>query len=117
MWLCVKFVYVLVKRKRNHHSEISKIFWRAYTEIAGQNNIGPTYKEIWDAVRQDVLNDQGGLIKRKYDPNELIEENSVDSSEGIEAKLQWFTDKVQGTYRLSSLPALLSRLKNNPPKL
>ena len=105
------------RRVRTHYVEINKIFWRAYIDLfKGNHGEPPGYKTVWDAVRNDVLNDPGDWSHREYDFHEIIEEGGVDPFGDPDPKLRWVTEKEQGTYRLKSLPGLLSRMKNNPPE-
>ena len=59
--------------------------------------------------------------KRKHDPHDHIE--VIDPVNVPDPKLQWIISgsdsriSNQGTYSLSSLPPLLSKLKKNPPKI
>ena len=104
-----------LQRRKKSHPEIHRIFWRAFSSLQIEAEEEPGYKRVWDAVRQDVVNDKGGWKKREFDPHEYIEENGVDPSSHPDPKLRWVTHDNQGAYRLSSLSSLLSRLKNKPP--
>ena len=71
---------------------------------------------------EDRLRDNEKITrKRKHDPHDHFE--VIDPVNVPDPKLQWIISgsdsriSNQGTYSLSSLPPLLSKLKKNPPKI
>ena len=112
-------------KNRKSNPEIYRIFWRAYNYLREKNNSDPEYKEVWQAIFDDVENSKikGPLAERRdFDPREIIDE--IDQI-GItnSTKLIWTVATAggdissMGNYSLSSLPALINKLKNNPPKI
>ena len=64
---------------------------------------------------------QQSLKKRTYDPHEHI--FTIDSIETPSPKLNWIIAGTagrvikQGTFSLSSLPSMMTKLKRTPPKI
>jgi hypothetical protein len=112
-------------RKGKSNPELHKIFWRAFVFLRDEDGLEPQYKQVWETVynelrAEDLLRDKETIPrKRKHDPHDHIE--VIDPVNVPAPKLQWIisgTDSRisnQGTYSLSSLPPLLSKLKKNPP--
>ena len=105
--------------------EIHKIFWRTYIFLREEFDHAPKYKEIWQAIYDDVENsdmEDSLAVRREFDPNEIIEK--IDSI-GMPktTKLFWIDATAggeissQGNYSLSSLPSLINKLKKDPPKI
>ena len=104
--------------------ELHKIFWRAFSSLQN-GDLEPEYKQVWDAVHQEVKDEElsmdeiGFPEKRTFDPHDHIE--TIDPVNAPHPKLQWLIAgsgsriSQQGSYSLSSLPSLLSKLKKNPP--
>ena len=104
--------------------ELHKIFWRAFSSLQNED-LEPEYKQVWDAVHQEVKDEElsrdeiGFPEKRTFDPHDHIE--TIDPVNAPHPKLQWLIAgsgsriSQQGSYSLSSLPSLLSKLKKNPP--
>jgi len=94
-----------------------------YLEI--KQEFGPQYKQVWETVYNEVeteiqLNEP--IPKRRtYDPHEHI--YTIDSIDTPSPKLNWLiadTDgrvSKQGTFSLSSLPSMMTKLKRTPPKI
>ena len=92
-----------------------------------QERICFPHKQVWETVynelrAEDRLRDNEKIPrKRKHDPHDHIE--VIDPVNVPDPKLQWIISgsdsriSNQGTYSLSSLPPLLSKLKKNPPKI
>mgnify|MGYP006413256473 FL=1 len=114
------------KKSNNKKSnpELHKIFWRAFSSLQN-GDLEPEYKQVWDAVHQEVKDEElsrdeiGFPEKRTFDPHDHIE--TIDPVNAPHPKLQWLIAgsgsriSQQGSYSLSSLPSLLSKLKKNPP--
>jgi hypothetical protein len=93
--------------------------------LRDEDGLEPQYKQVWETVynelrAEDLLRDKKTIPrKRKHDPHDHIE--VIDPVNVPAPKLQWIisgTDSRisnQGTYSLSSLPPLLSKLKKTPP--
>ena len=120
----------LTKQKRHKSNpELHKIFWRAFVHLRDKDEfpVEPQYKQVWETVynelrAEDRLRDNKIFPrKRKLDPHDHIE--VIDPVNVPDPKLQWIISgsdsriSNQGTYSLSSLPPLLSKLKKNPPKI
>ena len=103
------------RRNRNSHREIPKIFWRAHRALQERMDEDPTYKEVWEEVANEWLTTEQSHERRNYDVSEII--IYMLPSEAPNACFDWGTPYEQGTYRLVSLPPLLSKLKKNPPTL
>ena len=121
--------------EKNYHKneksnpELHKIFWRAFVHLRDKDEfpVEPQYKQVWETVynelrAEDRLRDNKKIPrKRKHDPHDHIE--VIDPVYVPAPKLQWIISgsdsriSDQGTYSLSSLPPLLSKLKKNPPKI
>ena len=114
-------------RKGKTNPELHKIFWRAFVFLRDEDGLEPQYKQVWETVynelrAEDLLRDKKTIPrKRKHDPHDHIE--VIDPVYVPAPKLQWIISgsdsriSDQGTYSLSSLPPLLSKLKKNPPKI
>ena len=65
----------------------------------------------YDLIREN----EDILAKPEFDEKEII--CVMDSVSTPAAKLVWLIreDNAEGTFKLSSLPSLISRLKKNPP--
>ena len=111
--------------KKKTNPEIHKIFWRTYIFLREEFDHAPKYKEIWQAIYDDVENsdmEDSLAVRREFDPNEIIEK--IDSI-GMPktTKLFWIDATAggeissQGNYSLSSLPSLINKLKKDPPKI
>ena len=113
---------------KRSNKELHRIFWRAFTSLRDESGFDPKSKEVWQIIYDELkAEDQFRGKKetrpeRTYDPRDQIE--VIDSVNMPSPKLQWIiaatTDSrisEQGTYSLESLPALLSKLKKNPPKV
>ena len=112
-------------RKGKSNPELHKIFWRAFVFLRDEDGLEPQYKQVWETVYNEVeterqLNEPIPK-KRTYDPHEHI--FTIDSIDTPSPKLNWLiagTDGrviKQGTFSLSSLPSMISKLKRNPPKI
>ena len=111
--------------RKKTNPEIHKIFWRTYIFLREEFDHAPKYKEIWQAIYDDVENsdmEDSLAVRREFDPNEIIEK--IDSI-GMPktTKLFWIDATAggeissQGNYSLSSLPSLINKLKKDPPKI
>jgi hypothetical protein len=111
--------------KKKTNPEIHKIFWRTYIFLREEFDHAPKYKEIWQAIYDDVENsdmEDSLAVRREFDPNEIIEK--IDSI-GMPktTKLFWIDATAggeissQGNYSLSSLPSLINKLKKDPLKI
>ena len=107
------------QRSRNYHIEVSRLFFRTFKELRKRDNgVDPTYKAVWSAIHNeyDLMRKNDDILTHpEYDEKEII--CQIDSVSTPTAKLEWLLkeDNAQGTYKLSSLPALITRLKANPP--
>ena len=122
---------ISVTKQRRHKSnpELHKIFWRAFVHLRDKDEfpVEPQYKQVWETVynelrAEELMRDKKTIPrKRKHDPHDHIE--VIDPVYVPAPKLQWIISgsdsriSDQGTYSLSSLPPLLSKLKKNPPKI
>ena len=70
---------------------------------------------MWEEVANEWLTTEQSNERRNYDVYEII--IYMLPSEAPNACFDWGTPYEQGTYRLVSLPPLLSKLKKNPPTL
>lgn len=112
---------------KQSNKELHRIFWRAFISLRDEHGFDPKSKEVWDIIHDEVRAEQ--MIKddykippkRTYDPHDHIE--IIDSVNVPKPKLQWLIHgsdsriNAQGSYGFGSLPSLLWRLKNNPPKV
>ena len=121
-----------ISEKNSHkksNPELHNIFWRAFIHLRDNDkfSVEPQYKQVWETVYNE-LSDEDRLRenktippKRKFDPHDHIE--VIDPVNVPDPKLQWIISgsdsriSNQGTYSLSSLPPLLSKLKKNTPKI
>ena len=112
-----------IQQKTN--PEIHKIFWRTFIFLREEFSRDPKYKEVWQAIYDDVKKsdiEDSLAVRREFDPKEIIEK--IDSI-GIpkNTKLFWIIATAggetssQGDYSLSSLPSLINKLKKDPPKI
>ena len=86
--------------KKNHHGEV------------------PSYRSIWNAIYEEwvQINENRNISTiPQYDVNEIITE--IDPASKPNAHIEWFcnAENANGSYKLSSLPALLTRYKKNKP--
>jgi len=111
--------------QKKTNPEIPKIFWRTIISLREEFNREPKYKEVWQAIYDDVKKsdiEDSLAVRREFDPNEIIEK--IDSI-GMPktTKLFWIVATAggetssQGDYSLSSLPSLINKLKKDPPKI
>ncbi len=104
---------------RNYHLEVSHLFFRTLKELRKRDNgVDPTYKAVWSAIHNEydlIRENEDILAKPEFDEKEII--CVMDSVSTPAAKLVWLIreDNAEGTFKLSSLPSLISRLKKNPP--
>jgi hypothetical protein len=118
-----KFVKPRGKKISNH--EIGLIFWRAFKYLENDQGFEPKYKQVWLTVYDEIETERqlNETIpeKRTYDPHEHI--FTIDSIDTPSPKLNWLiagTDGrviKQGTFSLSSLPSMMTKLKRTPPKI
>jgi len=107
------------QRSRNYHIEVSRLFFRTFRELRKRDNeVDPTYKAVWSAIHDeyDLMRENEDILdKPEFDEKEII--CVMDSVSTPAAKLVWLIreDNAEGTFKLSSLPSLISRLKKNPP--
>ena len=118
----------LTKQKRHKSNpELHKIFWRAFEHLRDNDELSvePHYKKVWKAIYDDFAKSkekETHAEHRQFDPKEHIE--NIDPV-GLpqNTKLFWIIATAggdvysQGDYALVSLPSLLNKLKNNPPRL
>ena len=116
-------------KNKKSNPELHKIFWRAFVHLRDKDEfpVEPQYKQVWETVynelrAEELMRDKKTIPrKRKHDPHDHIE--VIDPVYVPAPKLQWIISgsdsriSDQGTYSLSSLPPLLSKLKKNPPKI
>ena len=112
---------------KQSNKELHRIFWRAFTSLRDEHGFDPKSKEVWEIIHDEVRaehmikDDYKIPPKRTYDPHDHIE--IIDSVNVPKPKLQWLIHgsdsriNAQGSYGFGSLPSLLWRLKNNPPKV
>ena len=117
------------QKNKKSNPELHKIFWRAFVHLRDKDEfpVEPQYKQVWETVynelrAEELMRDKKTIPrKRKHDPHDHIE--VIDPVYVPAPKLQWIISgsdsriSDQGTYSLSSLPPLLSKLKKNPPKI
>lgn len=114
-------------KNKKSNPELHKIFWRAFVHLRDKDEfpVEPQYKQVWETVYDEVeteiqLNEPIPK-KRTYDPHEHI--FTIDSIDTPYPKLNWLiagTDgrvSKQGTFSLSSLPSMMTKLKRTPPKI
>jgi hypothetical protein len=110
---------------KKSNPEIGLIFWRAFKYLEIKQGFGPQYKQVWETVYDEVeteiqLNEPIPK-KRTYDPHEHI--FTIDSIDTPSPKLNWLIGGTngrvikQGTFSLSSLPSMMTKLKRTPPKI
>ena len=114
------------RKNKKSNPEIHKIFWRAFVHLS-ESGFDPQYKQVWETVYNELRTENRLMEKktippkRKFDPHDHIE--VIDPVNVPTPKLQWViagsNSRISGlgTYSLSSLPPLLSKLKKNPPKI
>ena len=118
-----KFVKPRGKKISNH--EIGLIFWRAFKYLENDQGFEPKYKQVWLTVYDEIETERqlNETIpeKRTYDPHEHI--FTIDSIDTPSPKLNWLIGGTdgrvikQGTFSLSSLPSMMTKLKRTPPKI
>jgi len=114
-------------KNKKSNPELHKIFWRAFVHLRDKDEfpVEPQYKQVWETVYDEVeterqLNEPIPK-KRTYDPHEHI--FTIDSIDTPSPKLNWLiagTDgrvSKQGTFSLSSLPSMMTKLKRTSPKI
>ena len=116
---------VKTSKAKNSNPELGLIFWRAFTDLEKAQSFEPRYKQVWETVYDEIETErqlnEAIPKKRTYDPHEHI--FTIDSINTPSPKLNWLiadTDgrvSKQGTLALKSLPAMISKLKRNPPKI
>jgi len=113
------------KGKKISNHEIGLIFWRAFKYLEKDQRFEPKYKQVWETVYDEIEMERqlNAAIpeKRTYDPHEHI--FTIDSIDTPSPKLNWIIagpdGRVikQGTFSLSSLPSMMTKLKRTPPKI
>jgi len=105
------------KVSRNSHPLVTKLFWRTRNALISEER-EHTYKDIWDAIYEEWNEtEQKGIIKKELDSDDIVER--IDSSNiGKDARMYWYyvTGNCEGSFKLNSLSALISKTKNNPPE-
>ena len=77
------------------------IIWKVNIALLEKLGREPSARNVWDELERN---------SRKYDPNQIIEEITGDG-------LDWYdTNDNSHTFKRSSLDALLSRMRKNPPE-
>ena len=78
------------------------IIWKVYTALQDKLGYAPSARNVWDELEKN---------SRDYDPtSKVIEDISVDA-------LDWYdTNGISQNFKRSSLDALLSRMRKNPPE-
>ena len=86
------------RRQSSHHL----IIWKVYTALEDKLGYTPSARNVWDELERN---------SRYYDPtSRVIEDISVDA-------LDWYdTNGISQNFKRSSLDALLSRMRKNPPE-
>ena len=86
------------RRQSSHHL----IIWKVYTALKDKLGYAPSARNVWDELERN---------SRYYDPtSRVIEDISVDA-------LDWYdTNGISQNFKRSSLDALLSRMRKNPPE-
>ena len=86
------------RRQSSHHL----IIWKVYTALQDKLGYAPSARNVWDELERN---------SRYYDPtSRVIEDISVDA-------LDWYdTNGISQNFKRSSLDALLSRMRKNPPE-
>ena len=102
---------------RNSHPLVAKLFWRTRNVLISEDR-DHTYKDIWDAIYEEwIETEQKGIIRKELDSDDIIER--IDSSSlGKDARMHWYyiTGNYEGSFKLGSLSALISKTKNNLPE-
>lgn len=102
---------------RNSHPLVAKLFWRTRNALISDNR-DHTYKDIWDAIYEEWdETEQKSIIRKELDSDDIIER--IDSSSlGIDARMYWYyiRGNCEGSFKLGSLSALISKTKNNLPE-
>jgi hypothetical protein len=105
------------KVSRNSHPLVAKLFWRTRNTLITEER-DHTYKDIWDAIYEEWNEtEQKGIIRKELDIDEIVV--LIDPSNlGKDARMQWYymTGNCEGSFKLNSLSALISKTKNNPPE-
>ena len=85
-------------RQSSHHL----VIWKVYTALQDKLGYAPSARNVWDELERNY---------RYYDPtSKVIEDISVDA-------LEWYdTNGISQNFKRSSLDALLSRMRKNPPE-
>ena len=112
-------------KSNKSNPELGLIFWRAFKYLENDQGFEPKYKQVWLTVYDEIETERqlNETIpeKRTYDPHEHI--FTIDSIDTPSPKLNWLiagTDGrviKQGTFSLSSLPSMMTKLKRTPPKI
>jgi len=85
------------RRQSSHHL----IIWKVYTALQDKLGYAPSARNVWDELECNT---------RRYDPNQVIEEITGDG-------FDWYdTNGRSQNFKRSSLDALLSRMRKNPPE-
>jgi hypothetical protein len=116
---------VKTRKSNKSNPELGLIFWRAFKYLENDQSSEPQYKQVWETVYDEVeterqLNEPIPK-KRTYDPHEHI--LTIDSIDTPTPKLNWLIGGTngrvikQGTFSLSSLPSMMTKLKRTPPKI
>ena len=77
------------------------------------------YKDVWDAIFDEWFETvEDELLPKKYDIDRIIEVIDSRKDKGKNARMKWYYNvgNEEGSFKLVSLSALLSKSKNNPPK-
>ena len=103
---------------RNSHYKVRELFWRTYQILLAADE-PHQYKDVWDSIYDEwfkTADDE--LLPKKYDNDRIIEVMDSRKQKDKNARMKWFisTGNNEGSYKLSSLSALLSKFKKNPPK-
>ena len=84
-------------RQSSHHL----VIWKVYLVLCEKLERGPSARNVWDELERNT---------RRYDPNQVIEEITGDG-------FDWYdTNGRSQNFKRSSLDALLSRMRKNPPE-
>ena len=103
---------------RESHLKVRELFWRTYQILMAAKD-PHQYKDVWDAIFDEWFETvEDELLPKKYDIDRIIEVIDSRKDKGKNARMKWYYNvgNEEGSFKLVSLSALLSKSKNNPPK-
>ena len=99
---------------RNSHPKVRELFWKTYRMLLTADE-PHQYNDVWDSIYDEwfeTADDE--FLGKKYDIDRIIEVIDSRQDKGKNARMKWFisTGNYEGSFKLGSLPALISKLKN-----